>query len=78
MVHCYLPLEPLAMSLAGLEANYNTIYTSVENGYNLKAIPNLSIYGESSLQNIITVLENQVKSKSISTSKKGKNREKSR
>ncbi|MDU2182545.1 MAG: YifB family Mg chelatase-like AAA ATPase [Veillonella sp.] len=68
----------LAMSLAGLEANYSTIYTSVENGYNLKAIPNLTIYGESSLQDIITVLENQVKSKSISTSKKvkvGKNQD---
>ena len=60
----------LAMSLAGLEANYSTIYTSVENGYNLKAIPNLTIYGESSLQNIITVLEDQ--GKSISTSKKVK------
>ncbi|MDU2931090.1 MAG: magnesium chelatase domain-containing protein, partial [Veillonella sp.] len=68
----------LAMSLAGLEADYNTIYTSVENGYNLKAIPNLTIYGESSLQNIITVLEDQVKSKSIPTSKKvkiGKNQD---
>ena len=62
----------LAMSLAGLEADYSTIYTSVENGNNLKAIPNLTIYGESSLQNIITVLEDQVKSKSISTSKKVK------
>ena len=60
----------LAMSLAGLEADYYTIYTSVENGYNLKAIPNLTIYGESSLQNIITVLEDQ--GKSISTSKKVK------
>ena len=60
----------LAMSLAGLEADYNTIYTSVENGYNLKAIPNLTIYGESSLQNIITVLEDQ--GKSMSTSKKVK------
>ena len=60
----------LAMSLAGLESNYSTIYTSVENGYNLKAIPNLTIYGESSLQNIITVLEDQ--GKSISTSKKVK------
>ena len=56
----------LAMSLAGLEANYSTIYTSVENGNNLKAIPNLTIYGESSLQDIITVLEDQVKSKSNS------------
>ena len=60
----------LAMSLAGLEANYSTIYTSVENGNNLKAIPNLTIYGESSLQNIITVLEDQ--GKSMSTSKKVK------
>ena len=56
----------LAMSLAGLEANYSTIYTSVENGHTLKAIPNLTIYGESSLQDIITVLEDQVKSKSNS------------
>ena len=56
----------LAMSLAGLEANYNTIYTSVENGNNLKAIPNLTIYGESSLQDIIIVLEDQVKSNSNS------------
>lgn len=64
----------LAMSLAGLEANYSTIYTSVENGHTLKAIPNLTIYGESSLQDIITVLEDQIKpktkSKSISNSKK--------
>ncbi len=62
----------LAMSLAGLEANYSTIYTSVENGYTLKAIPNLTIYGESSLQDIITVLEDQVKSKSNSNSKQVK------
>ena len=62
----------LAMSLAGLEADYNIIYTSVENGNNLKAIPNLTIYGESSLQDIITVLEDQIKSKSISNSKKEK------
>ena len=62
----------LAMSLAGLEANYSTIYTSVENGYTLKAIPNLTIYGESSLQDIITVLEDQVTSKSTSNSKKVK------
>ena len=59
----------LAMSLAGLEANYSTIYTSVENGHTLKAIPNLTIYGESSLQDIITVLEDQVTSKSNSNSK---------
>ena len=62
----------LAMSLAGLEANYSTIYTSVENGHTLKAIPNLTIYGESSLQDIITVLEDQVKSKSNSNSKQVK------
>lgn len=62
----------LAMSLAGLEANYSTIYTSVENGHTLKAIPNLTIYGESSLQDIITVLEDQVKSKSYSNSKQVK------
>ena len=62
----------LAMSLAGLEANYSTIYTSVENGHTLKAIPNLTIYGESSLQDIITVLEDQVKSKSNSNLKQVK------
>ena len=62
----------LAMSLAGLETNYSTIYTSVENGYTLKAIPNLTIYGESSLQDIITVLEDQVKSKSNSNSRQVK------
>ena len=62
----------LAMSLAGLEANYSTIYTSVENGHTLKAIPNLTIYGESTLQDIITVLEDQVKSKSNSNLKQVK------
>ena len=62
----------LAMSLAGLEANYSTIYTSVENGHTLKAIPNLTIYGESSLQDSITVLEDQIKSKSNSNSKQVK------
>ena len=62
----------LAMSLAGLEANYSTIYTSIENGHTLKAIPNLTIYGESSLQDIITVLEDQVKSKSNSNLKQVK------
>ena len=62
----------LAMSLAGLEADYSTIYTSVENGHTLKAIPNLTIYGESSLQDIITVLEGQVTSKSNSNSKQVK------
>ena len=56
----------LAMSLAGLEANYSTIYTSVENGHTLKAIPNFTIYGESSLQDIIIVLEDQVQSNSNS------------
>ena len=62
----------LAMSLAGLDANYSTIYTSVENGNNLKSIPNLTIYGESSLQDIITVLEDKVKSKSNSNLKQVK------
>ena len=62
----------LAMSLAGLEVNYSTIYTSVENGHTLKAIPNLTIYGESSLQDIITVLEDQVKTKSNSNLKQVK------
>ena len=62
----------LAMSLAGLEANYSTIYTSVENGHTLKAIPNVTIYGESSLQDIITVLEDQVKTKSNSNLKQVK------
>ena len=62
----------LAMSLAGLEANYSTIYTSVENGNTLQAISNLTIYGESSLQDIITVLEEQVTSKSKLNSKQVK------
>ena len=53
----------LAMSLAGLDSNYSTIYTSVENGQNLKAIPKLSIYGESSLLQIISILEKLAKSK---------------
>ena len=53
----------LAMSLAGLEANYSTIFTSVENGQNLKAIPKLTIYGESSLLHIISILEKLAKSK---------------
>ena len=53
----------LAMSLAGLDSNYSTIFTSVENGHNLKAIPKLIIYGESSLLDIISILEKLAKSK---------------
>ena len=53
----------LAMSLAGLDSNYSTIFTSVENGHNLKAIPKLTIYGESSLLRIISILEKLAKSK---------------
>ncbi|WP_295783047.1 YifB family Mg chelatase-like AAA ATPase [uncultured Veillonella sp.] len=53
----------LAMSLAGLDFNYSTIFTSVENGHNLKAIPKLTIYGESSLLHIISILEKLAKSK---------------
>lgn len=53
----------LAMSIAGLDSNYSTIFTSVENGHNLKAIPKLSIYGESSLLHIISILEKLAKSK---------------
>ena len=53
----------LAMSLAGLDSNYSTIFTSVENGHNLKAIPKLTIYGESSLLHIIYILEKLAKSK---------------
>lgn len=53
----------LAMSLAGLDSNYSTIFTSVENGHNLKAIPKLTIYGESSLLHIISILEKLAKSK---------------
>ena len=53
----------LAMSLAGLDSNYFTIFTSVENGHNLKAIPKLTIYGESSLLHIISILEKLAKSK---------------
>ena len=53
----------LAMSLAGLESKYSTIFTSVENGHNLKAIPKLTIYGESSLLHIISILEKLAKSK---------------
>ena len=53
----------LAMSLAGLASKYSTIFTSVENGQNLKAIPKLTIYGESSLLHIISILEKRAKSK---------------
>lgn len=53
----------LAMSLAGLDSNSSTIFTSVENGHNLKAIPKLTIYGESSLLHIISILEKLAKSK---------------
>ena len=53
----------LAMSLAGLDSNYSTIFTSLENGHNLKAIPKLIIYGESSLLDIISILEKLAKSK---------------
>lgn len=53
----------LAMSLAGLDSNYSTIFTSVENGHNLKAIPKLTIYGESSLLHIISILEKLAKSR---------------
>ena len=53
----------LAMSLAGLDSKYSTIFTSVENGHNLKAIPKLTIYGESSLLRIISILEKLAKSK---------------
>ena len=53
----------LAMSLAGLDSNYSTIFTSVENSQNLKAIPKLIIYGESSLLHIISILEKLAKSK---------------
>ena len=53
----------LAMSLAGLDSKYSTIFTSVENGQNLKAIPKLTIYGESSLLHIISILEKRAKLK---------------
>ena len=53
----------LAMSLAGLDSKYSTIFTSVENSHNLKAIPKLTIYGESSLLHIISILEKRAKSK---------------
>ena len=60
----------LAMSLAGLDSKYSTIFTSVENGHNLKAIPKLTIYGKSSLLHIISILEKLAKSKTA-TGKKG-------
>ena len=59
----------LAMSLAGLDANYSKIYTSIENGKVLQAIPSLIIYGRSSLQEIITILEEQVKLKTVDKNK---------
>ena len=59
----------LAMSLAGLDANYSKIYTSIENGKVLQAIPSLIIYGGSSLQEIITILEEQVKLKTVDKNK---------
>ena len=59
----------LAMSLAGLDANYSKIYTSIENGKVLQSIPNLTIYGRSSLQEIITILEEQIKPKVVDKNK---------
>ena len=59
----------LAMSLAGLDANYSTVYTSIENSKVLQAIPNLTIYGGSSLQEIITILEEQAKPKVVDKNK---------
>ncbi|MDU1826780.1 MAG: YifB family Mg chelatase-like AAA ATPase [Veillonella sp.] len=59
----------LAMSLAGLDANYSKIYTSIENGKVLQAIPSLIIYGGSSLQEIITILEEQIKLKAVDKNK---------
>ena len=59
----------LAMSLAGLDSKYFTIFTSVENGKNLKAIPKLTIYGESSLLHIISILEKLAKSKNAKGNK---------
>lgn len=59
----------LAMSLAGLDANYSKVYTSIENGKVLQAIPNLTIYGGSSLQEIITILEEQAKPKVVDKNK---------
>ena len=59
----------LAMSLAGLDANYSKVYTSIENGKVLQSIPNLTIYGGSSLQEIITILEEQAKPKVVDKNK---------
>lgn len=59
----------LAMSLAGLDANYSKIYTSIENGKVLQSIPNLTIYGGLSLQEIITILEEQIKPKVVDKNK---------
>ena len=59
----------LAMSLAGLDSKYSTIFTSVENSHNLKAIPKLTIYGESSLLHIISILEKLAKSKTVKGNK---------
>ena len=59
----------LAMSLAGIDLNYSTIFTSVENCQNLKAIPKLTIYGESSLLHIISILEKLAKSKCTKVNK---------
>ena len=59
----------LAMSLAGLDANYSKIYTSIANSKVLQSIPNLTIYGGSSLQEIITILEEQIKPKVVDKNK---------
>lgn len=59
----------LAMSLAGLDANYSTVYTSIANGKVLQSIPNLTIYGGSSLQEIITIFEEQIKPKVVDKNK---------
>ena len=59
----------LAMSLAGLDANYSTVYTSIANGKVLQSIPNLTIYGGLSLQEIITILEEQIKPKVVDKNK---------
>lgn len=64
----------LAMSLAGLDSKYSTIYTSIENGHNLKAIPKLTIYGESSLLHIISILEKLAKSKRSKVNKEAINK----
>ena len=64
----------LAMSLAGLDSNYSTIFTSIENGQNLKAIPKLTIYGEASLLHIISILEKLAKSKCSKVNKEAINK----